>query len=300
MKKQQLRFWLGLCAAVTIFEIMPLATPVKAQNCQAYNSSVVTSVRGRNIPTGNILIKNNFGPTPQSGAVSIKLYHSDAPDRVFSRWDLVGGEQARLSYNDKSLVIGGDWGVQVVFGNGVTSCISPIADVGRFENGRYVVLATDINNRGNPQPQLPAVSFPITGEKDDAISNGRMRTSFTLSSNGQLSAVTNTRTKVKLAGFTGGASIILVNENRQPIWASSAHAYGVDGCFIGRCDRNDNWTDSVPPDILRQVRGYAILQQHDPKWLSLVGQRGDQFLRWLNSDDGKATITTIGTIAAML
>jgi hypothetical protein len=51
---------------------------------------------------------------------------------------------------------------------------------------------------------------------------------------------------------------------------------------------------------MRQVRGYAILQQHDPKWLSLVGQRGDQFLRWLNSGEGKTTISTIVTIATML
>lgn len=144
------------------------------------------------------------------------------------------------------------------------------------------------------------VKFPITDNRDDAVANGRMSTSFTLNPSGQLTAVTNTRTGVKLAGFTGGVSIILLNENRQPIWASSAHRYGVDGCFIGRCNRNDNWSDSVPSNIMDQVRGYTILQQHEPKWLSLAGQRGEQFLRWLNSDEGKATIGTVVTIAAML
>ncbi len=144
------------------------------------------------------------------------------------------------------------------------------------------------------------INFPITGEKDNSVANGGMRTSFTLNSDGQLTAVTNTRTKVKLAGFTGGVSIILLNADRQPIWASEVHRYGVDGCLVGTCNRNDNWNDSVPPDILRQVRGYSILQQHEPKWLKLAGQKGEQFLRWLNSDEGKATITTIVTIAAML
>jgi hypothetical protein len=37
-----------------------------------------------------------------------------------------------------------------------------------------------------------------------------MRTSFTLSADGRLTAVTNTRTGVQLAGFTGGASIVLL------------------------------------------------------------------------------------------
>ena len=144
------------------------------------------------------------------------------------------------------------------------------------------------------------ISFPITGERDNSVGNGGMRTSFTLNSDGRLTAVTNTRTKVKGAGFTGGVSIILLNGDRQPIWASEVHKYGVDGCLIGTCNRNENWSDSVPPDILRQVRGYAILQQHAPKWLQLVGQRGDQFLRWLNSSEGQGTIKTIVTIAAML
>jgi outer membrane protein assembly factor BamB len=144
------------------------------------------------------------------------------------------------------------------------------------------------------------LNFPITGEKDNSVANGGMRTSFTLNSDGRLTAVTNTRTKVKAAGFTGGVSIILLNADRQPIWASAVHTFGVDGCLIGRCNRNDNWNDSVPPDILPQVRGYTILQQHNPKWPSLVGQKGEQFLRWLNSDEGKATISIIRDIAVML
>jgi hypothetical protein len=45
MKKHQLGIWLGLCAAITVSEIAALSTPANAQNCSAYNSSVVTSVR---------------------------------------------------------------------------------------------------------------------------------------------------------------------------------------------------------------------------------------------------------------
>lgn len=151
MKKYRHRFWLGLCAAVTIFEGVSLSTPASAQNCPTYNSSVVASVRSRNVPIGNILINNNYGPNPQDGSISIRLYHSDATDKVFSTWNFVGGESANLSDANGRLVIGGDWGVQVVFGNGVASCISPVANVGRFENGRFVVLATDIYDKSTPQ-----------------------------------------------------------------------------------------------------------------------------------------------------
>lgn len=79
------------------------------------------------------------------------------------------------------------------------------------------------------------VKFPLTGNRDDAVANGRMGTSFTLTNGGRLTAVTNTRTGVRLAGFTGAVGIVLLNGNRQPIWASDTQSYGVDGCTIGRC-----------------------------------------------------------------
>ncbi len=145
---------------------------------------------------------------------------------------------------------------------------------------------------------LVAVRFPITGDRDDAVASGRMRTSFSLSSNGQLTAVTNTRTKVKLKGFTGSTSIILVDSGKRPIWASGVRSYGVDGCLIKRCNRNDNWSENVPPAIMSQVRGYAILQQHEPRWR--VFDKGQQFITWLGSNEGKATIAAIGAIVAMI
>lgn len=153
MAKYQPKFWLGLCAVATILEVALLPMPASAQNCPSYNPSVVGSVRGRNVPIGTILINNNYGPNPQSGSVSIRLYHSDATNRIFSTWSFAGGQSAELADNNGRVVIGGDWGVQIVFGNGVTSCIVPVADVGRFENGRYVVLATDIYNRRITQSQ---------------------------------------------------------------------------------------------------------------------------------------------------
>jgi hypothetical protein len=144
------------------------------------------------------------------------------------------------------------------------------------------------------------VKFPLTGNRDDAVANGRMGTSFTLTNGGRLTAVTNTRTGVRLAGFTGAVGIVLLDSNRQPIWASDTQSYGVDGCTIGRCNRNDNWSATVPADIMQRVRGYTIIHRHNPTWLSRVGARGDQFLRWLSSEEGQGTVGAIVAIAVML
>ena len=166
------------------------------------------------------------------------------------------------------------------------------------DDGNAVVYANDrpiwaVNPGRRNCDGTAVVAFPITGDRDDKVANGRMRTSFTLSADGRLTAVTNTRTGVQLAGFTGGTSIILLDGNKQPIWTSRVRRYGVDGCMIGTCNRNDNWSDSVPPDILSQVRGYSIFQQHDSQLLKRFEVRTEQFLRWLRSDEGKATMSAI-------
>jgi hypothetical protein len=158
--------------------------------------------------------------------------------------------------------------------------------------------SNDINPPSVPIPNTSDQS--IMGNRDDAVANGRMNTSFTLTNNGRLTAVTNTRTGVRLKGFTGAVAIVLLDGNKRPIWASNTQSYGVDGCTIGRCNRNDNWSATVPADIMGRVKGYAIIQQHNPTWLRRLGARGDQFIGWLGSDEGKATVKTIVAIAAML
>jgi hypothetical protein len=150
-----------------------------------------------------------------------------------------------------------------------------------------------------PSPS-PQPAFPIKGSRHDDVAGGHMQTDFTLDAGGTLSAVTRTWTNVKLKGFTGSVTVVLTDGDKQPLWASPPRKYGVDGELVGDDDRHDNWNETVPSGIINQVRGYAILQQHDPKWLSLAGARAEQFLRWLNSDEGKATIATIATIAVML
>ena len=160
-----------------------------------------------------------------------------------------------------------------------------------------------LRGRINPSSTPPAspINFPIKGSRyDDIEGGGHMQTDFTLDAGGKLNGVTRWWTNRKLNGFTGSITVVLTDGNKKPLWAMDTKTHGVDGEWIGDDDRHENWDTTVPSGIIGQVRGYAILHQHNPKWLSLVGKRGEQFLKWLNSDEGKATITTIATIAVML
>jgi hypothetical protein len=146
MKKHQLSIWLGLFTAFSVFEFVPLSTSANGQsygrNCKAYNSGVVAAYRQRkrnNLNIGSIKISDNM-----RDSASIRLYHPDAPDSIFSQWDFASTESATLTIQRKPVVIGADWGIQVVFGRGPTSCIHYVGQVGRFENGRFDVNTKSI------------------------------------------------------------------------------------------------------------------------------------------------------------
>ncbi|MEG4009856.1 hypothetical protein QUA23_27675, partial [Microcoleus sp. Pol1C5] len=166
----------------------------------------------------------------------------------------------------------------------------------------FVYFATPDGNllRGSINRSATPPVFPIKGSQHDDVAGGHMQTDFSLDAGGTLNAVTRWWTNVKLKGFTGSVTVVLTDIDKRPLWATAPRTHAVDGEWIGDDDRHENWSETVPSGIIDQVHGYAILQQHDPKWLSLVGDRGEQFLRWLNSDDGKATIETIATIAVIL
>ncbi|WP_121970974.1 PQQ-binding-like beta-propeller repeat protein [Leptolyngbya sp. BC1307] len=228
------------------------------------DSSVNTTVIGKGGWTGSIAVADGF------------VYLADAAG------DLRKGE---LDSSVNTTVIGkGGWTGSIAVADG------------------FVYLATPDGNllRGSINPSSTPPVFPIKGSRHDDVAGGHMQTDFSLDVGGTLSAVTRTWTNVKLKGFTGSVAVVLTDGDKKLLWALPPRKYGVDGKLVGDNDRHDNWSETVPSGIINQVRGYAILQQHDPKWLSLAGERAEQFLDWLNSDEGKATIETVATIAVML
>lgn len=113
------------------------------------------------------------------------------------------------------------------------------------------------------------IHLPIGGQRQDKVGRKRrhkyyMKTSFSLNSNGNLTATTRTWSRRKFWGFTGGVYIVLTDASKNPIWTSEQHRYGVNGRRLGKSDRTEKWQATVPKSILTRVRGYAIVQQHTP------------------------------------
>ncbi len=96
---------------------------------------------GSSIPIGPIVLNMNY-----SGAVSIRLYHPQRPGAVFANWNIPNQGTGNLLYNNRPTVIGGDWGIQIIFGNGVTSPIRRVDRIGTYQNGNWNVVATRIYN----------------------------------------------------------------------------------------------------------------------------------------------------------
>lgn len=131
-------------------------------------------------------------------------------------------------------------------------------------------------------------SFPISGEQKDRLSKGmHMETSFTLDASGKLHARTKTKSTSETIGFTGGVIIVLTDENKNELWFSKIHKYGVNGKWVpgGPDKRTESWEENVPKDILTRVRGYAIIHQHTPTSRVFKGVK-----EFLKSEEGQKAI----------
>lgn len=128
------------------------------------------------------------------------------------------------------------------------------------------------------EPEARASLFrSITGDEHDLVkgTNISMTTKFTMTRSGNLVADTHTWTGVLFKGGTVGVEITICNDNLD-CWFSDWHSFGVDGCSIGDCDRNDRWRGKVPLDIARTATKYTIQHAHTPKvsWKKAADQAG--------------------------
>jgi hypothetical protein len=152
--------------------------------------------------------------------------------------------------------------------------------------------------------QVPAEavrpSFPITGSRDDNFpgSGGFMHTDVTVYADGTLNAATHTWEVTDLRGFRGAVAVVLLDQNQANPWVTPTQHFGVDGRWIGTSDRTDNWSASVPSDVLASVRYIAIIQQWDPNVVADI-QAWVQGLANVAQQLGPL-ISAIGTIVSVL
>jgi hypothetical protein len=93
-----------------------------------------------------------------------------------------------------------------------------------------------------------------------------METSITISNNGRIDGVTRTWTAHKHKGFTGGVAVVLMDSAGNVLHVTQEEKYGVN-CrrCPGPSDRTVRWAQTMPANLISQVRGYAIFHAHSPK-----------------------------------
>jgi hypothetical protein len=101
--------------------------------------ATVPAAQAQEIEFGTVRFTNDY-----SGSVTVRLYHADALDRVFATWYFASEETARLTLNDEAFTIGGDWIVEIRFGNGVTSQRRLVYKVGSHTRSVWNIRATDV------------------------------------------------------------------------------------------------------------------------------------------------------------
>ncbi len=142
--------------------------------------------------------------------------------------------------------------------------------------------------------------FPITVSRFDSFSGcgGHMNSTATIYATGLLNVVTRTWEDTELRGFAGAVAVSVLDQNQNSLWVSATQKYGVDGTWVGTSDRTDNWSDSVPAEILPNVRFVAIIQQWDQNNVF------DDIEAWLSGTATaagyvKTIATAIGTIVEL-
>lgn len=123
---------------ISVFFITVLQTSAQ---CPDYTVKSVTAYRTSNkVAIGKIEVTADY-----AGSYKVLLYHPDNPSKIFASWDFEEGEVVYLSTKtDGRISIGSDWGIQIVFGNGVKSCIAFVGTCGEFHDGAFVVKTTKI------------------------------------------------------------------------------------------------------------------------------------------------------------
>ena len=121
------------------------------------------------------------------------------------------------------------------------------------------------------QPQFPL----RLGPKEVDFGHGhKMRTNLLLSKSGELRGETKTWTLNDTRGFHGCACASLLDKDGNVIWNSQGvHRYGVDAQKhpTNPSSRTNVWRETVPSDVMGDVRGGLIFQRPCPKkWTDFV------------------------------
>lgn len=130
---------------------------------------------------------------------------------------------------------------------------------------RRIPDGPDLNSAETGAKAILFRRFPIRASASRNIEGGTMESNVTISSNGQVTVITRTFTKVIAKGFTGGVYVVLFSDNGDGK-ISDIKTYGVDGTCCGRSDRTETFQFQVDSSFARQVTQVAIILEHSPRY----------------------------------
>lgn len=116
---------------------------------------------------------------------------------------------------------------------------------------------------------MAKIIFPISAEQHAELGDHhRMRTKVKVSDTGRLDAEVRTWTAKKSKGFHGQVVVFLLDQAGNVLWnTQDKHRYGINGAgpFDSENVRNDNFTETIPASVLKDVRKIYIYHRRDPK-----------------------------------
>jgi hypothetical protein len=141
--------------------------------------------------------------------------------------------------------------------------------------------------RYDPGGADPAL-YRFTTPDQHLGANHWMQTSGRLvRASGEVAGTTRTRTLTWFGGFHGAVSVILTDQNDDPVPHSRLlERYGVDGTKIGTSDRTDPWVFHMDPTDAQRVRRALVFHTWAPddlqvildKWVQ-TGQKAAQLVQ---------------------
>jgi len=217
-----------------------------------YNEQVIRSWRASGkLRIGSIKVVNNY-VAGSNGQVEIQLFHSDAPGQVFGKWTITGGSEDVLALNGNPINIGSDWGIRVLFGNGVVSEIYAVGEVGEFVGNQHVVKASDIYE-GHTHP-APGPEHEIRGGVGHtSMGGGWAEASATLYRDGRLIIQTHAVSEAPMSGTYGRVFVVGVDSKGRSIFVSTLFNMPTACSILDTCssNRRRNFQQQIDPVIAK-------------------------------------------------
>lgn len=93
----------------------------------------------------------------------------------------------------------------------------------------------------------------------DLGSNHKMWTKARLNTaTGLLEANTRTATFTWFGGYRGGVQVVLLDPSDFIVYTTQPQKFGVDGTLVGRNDRTETWSESIPLDIVAKTSSLQV------------------------------------------